>query len=211
MHSDPVIRGYLLPLLAARRPAALLVQEWAIPGGFADVALIGADALEAFEIKSAADDSRRLLSQAAAYASVFPRCTLVTVPARLDRYAAMLPAWWALWTVDEVGGFTERRRGGDNPEARPIRLLWASELAAIGKGLGLRPAAWAAQRAREAERQTGPRIWHSRHLSRWTWEELLAPRLQLPEVCEALRARPSWRTFEGRSMRALALRRQRAT
>src|SRR4051812_17663661 len=61
---DPGVRAVLLPALRAARPDALLVQEWGVVGDYGrptagtlivDVATIGDELVEAWEIKSAAD------------------------------------------------------------------------------------------------------------------------------------------------------------
>jgi hypothetical protein len=105
----------------------------------ADLVLVGRR-LEAFEIKSAADDLLRLPRQVGAYGKVFDRCTAVVAERHLPAASAMLPSWWGLMTFPaSEATFIAVRASSDNPEvdrSTLVRLLWKEEVRAALAELG---------------------------------------------------------------------------
>ncbi len=85
-------------------------------------AILVADRICGFEIKSDVDSLRRLPRQVQIYGPALERATLVVG----DRYAQsvvdILPSWWAIWTVRQNRGglrLVTRRRGRLNPDVQP--------------------------------------------------------------------------------------------
>ena len=145
--SEEEIRSALRTRLGRAQKSAELVSEFWIPvtNERADVALLG-KRLEAFEIKTHHDSLNRLPRQAASFAKVFDRCTLVTDRCHLEgARKTVVPGWWGLTTFDAVQGritFDEIRRPRPNPEIDRevlVRLLWKSEAHDVLLVLGASP------------------------------------------------------------------------
>lgn len=58
--------------------------------------------LHAFEVKSAADDLRRLARQATVAERTLPRVTLVTTESHADEARKIIGPWWGLWVAREA-------------------------------------------------------------------------------------------------------------
>jgi hypothetical protein len=105
----------------------------------ADLVLVGRR-LDAFEIKSAADDLLRLPRQVGAYGKVFDQCTAVVAERHLHAASALLPTWWGLMTFPAMEAtFGVVRPCGDNPGIdypTLVRLLWKEEVRAALARLG---------------------------------------------------------------------------
>lgn len=106
----------------------LLVPEveirWSIPARID--ALMVADRITGFELKSAADSLGRLPRQIEAYSAVVERATLVLAQRHLEAGMKLAPAWWSIWVARENSdGATMRRvRGGNlNPGINPLAVL----------------------------------------------------------------------------------------
>ncbi len=128
-------------LLSSSLTPSRAIPEFWIPVSQerADLVLVGRR-IEAFEIKSAADDLCRLPRQVIAYGRIFDRCTAVVAERHLDSALALIPAWWGLVTFpgSEIK-FSPVRDAGDNPEidqSTLVRLLWKEEVRGVLAGLG---------------------------------------------------------------------------
>ena len=145
--SEEEVRSALRTRLERLQESADLVSEFWIPvtNERADVAVLG-KRLEAFEIKTHHDSLNRLPRQAASFAKVFDRCTLVTDRCHLeDARRNVVPGWWGLTTFETVQGritFEEIRRPRPNPEIDRevlVRLLWKGEAHDVLLALGASP------------------------------------------------------------------------
>lgn len=146
-----------------------------------DVAVVGCR-FEGFEIKSDGDSLSRLSAQAATYAQVLDRVTLVATARHLARAEAAVPDWWALWLVEESKSAPRLqcvRRGRANRQLDPLaiaQLLWRDEVLTTLRRFG---------HAAGSGRAT-----------RWALWSQLAAHLPLPalraEVRATIRARPGW-------------------
>lgn len=200
---DAEIRNALLEMMGDHKPPErMLVQEWALPRGIADVATIALDCIAGYEIKSAADSVTRLPGQIKAYGEVFDTCTLVTADNHIKHAAKVLPPWWGIWAWRE-GRIVVERIGGQNVTNNSVRLLWSNELSRLLTELGLR------ERAREEQFRIDSQ-----------WCVSVRPRRRAPTkdammaavpmstdvrawVARCLIARPGWRLENGRSARQL--------
>lgn len=131
------MRGYLGARSAAGE--SKLFEELGIERGSArvDLALVG-KLLEAFELKSDADDFGRMHNQIHAYNRVFDQITLVTGPAMCGAAMSIVPSWWGVWTVRRgTAGqliLKKIRAARPNPAQEPqslADLLWRDEAAQI--------------------------------------------------------------------------------
>jgi hypothetical protein len=183
---DRDIRPVLRSLLAARYAGddtTLIVEEMGILWGDRriDAAVINGE-LHGYEIKSDADDLSRLPEQAAAYARVFDRLTLVAGGRHLTAAVAILPQWWGVDAVEPTpDGVTlvEARPALLSPDRDPesiARLLWRDEAAAILVRRGA--TVTRASRRIDLQNQVARKV---------PFVELCA------EVRAALKSRPDWR------------------
>ncbi len=81
-------------------------------------ALLVADRICGFEIKSDVDSLRRLPRQLEAYEPALERGTLVAASRHVDAAAKLLPPWWGIWVVIDRAGtvaLTVHRSGKANP------------------------------------------------------------------------------------------------
>lgn len=88
-------------------------------------AILVADRICGFEIKSDVDTLRRLPRQVEIYGPVLERATLVVGDKHVDAATELLPPWWAIWTVRRaVDGLalSVRRRGRLNPNVEPYAV-----------------------------------------------------------------------------------------
>ena len=107
--------------LQSQYPGALILEEAAYFGGFADV-LVPAH-LHALEIKSASDDLRRLRHQSSGLERTFSNVTLVTVPDHADEAEAIIDGNWGLWVVEDRAGLrVDRRR--ESTGGSPTDVAW---------------------------------------------------------------------------------------
>jgi hypothetical protein len=126
--------------ISSSTPTRAIPEFW-IPVSHerADLVLVGRR-LQAFEIKSAADDLLRLPRQVGAYGKVFDRCTAVVAERHLHTASALIPSWWGLMTFPaNEAKFGVVRACGDNPgidQSTLVRLLWKEEVRAALAGLG---------------------------------------------------------------------------
>jgi hypothetical protein len=109
----------------------------------ADLVVIGLS-MDAFEIKTERDTLRRLPRQAAAYARLFDRCTVVVAERHAAGARLLLPEWWGITTIHTSGdvAFTALREPRANPNVDPeilVRLLWRDEAMAALFHLGQKP------------------------------------------------------------------------
>ncbi len=196
--NDPEIRARLLVKLAADFPTGQIVQEWDIGSARADVAVIDRTGIYGFEIKSRADSIRSFATaQQAAYSRVFNRCFVVAGGRHLEHLPALLPWWWG--TIDARAELRQVRGSHPNPDARPERLLWKTELQKIAKPRGLLLSC--RRRIKRAP-------------SKWDLLEEIGAGMEraalLECVVDALRARVDWRLPDGRSVAGKRIRDARA-
>ncbi|MCA4727204.1 sce7726 family protein [Mycolicibacterium fortuitum] len=81
-------------------------------------ALLVADRIWGFEIKSDLDTLRRLPRQLEAYGPVLERGTLVAAARHIEGVEKLLPPWWGIWVVIDRAGtaaLTVHRSGKTNP------------------------------------------------------------------------------------------------
>jgi hypothetical protein len=98
---DPEIRAALHALLDRRMPAgSVVIDEYGLHGSVADVAVLTPHALHGFEIKSDADNTRRLASQIRGYGRFVTTATLVAGPKILPHCLKAVPKWWGVLRAD---------------------------------------------------------------------------------------------------------------
>lgn len=88
-------------------------------------ALLVADRICGFEIKSDVDSLRRLPRQVDIYGPVLERATLVVGKRHAAAAADIVPPWWAIWGVRHCGDdviLTTQRRGRLNPDVDPFAV-----------------------------------------------------------------------------------------
>ena len=147
MSAEASVRAALRDhLLAARKRLPTAVDEFWVPQSNerADLALIGHD-MSGYEIKTERDTLGRLPRQAAAYARVFDRCTVVLSARHTQSAVGLLPDWWGVFEVSVNGqvSFDHVRTAGQNSDVDPetlVRLLWRSEVQTALVQLGVEPA-----------------------------------------------------------------------
>lgn len=84
-------------------------------------AILVADRIHGFEIKSDVDSLRRLPRQVEIYGPVLERATLIAGERYADAVAEIIPTWWAISTVRQSHGqlrLVTRRRGRLNPDVQ---------------------------------------------------------------------------------------------
>lgn len=199
---DQAIRDVLIPRLQRYSDGdPFIVQEWSIPGGIADVCVLGVDYVAGYEIKSHADSMTRLRFQVPAY-EVFDHCHLVTATNHVRAALERLPRWWGVLVI-EGERLTTVREGQENPSPRIAELLWQDEARRLVKKLGLWETVLAERRAaavREGYNYSRP---HKGHMTAvLTRHDFRAREL----VCETIRNRPDWRLADGRSVHGARLR-----
>lgn len=98
-----------------------------------DIAIIGRDLMEGFELKSASDTLDRLPNQVVEYSKVFDRCSVVLSADKM-RAVDMVPSWWGVYRADmaEDGRTTTTRlrKPEENHQQDALslaHLLWKSE------------------------------------------------------------------------------------
>lgn len=88
-------------------------------------ALLVADRICGFELKSDVDSLRRLPRQVEIYCPVLERATLVVGTKHVDAASKIVPSWWAIWTVrrvDDKLALSVLRRGRLNPCVEPYAV-----------------------------------------------------------------------------------------
>lgn len=188
---DAPIRAALVDTLRQAHPGVLLVQEYPLGTARADLAALHSS-LDIYEIKSAADSRARLERQANAYARVADHCIAVVAPRHLAYVVQQLPTWWGL-VVWDAGMLRPARSPQPNPEQQHDGLAW----------LLWQPEALAVARAHQVV-PTGQRGYCGKGALVMALRQL--PLLELRNaVLAALRARPTWRLDDGRSVRGAEL------
>ncbi|WP_146252017.1 sce7726 family protein [Xylanimonas oleitrophica] len=106
----------------------LLVPEvdvrWSVPARID--ALMIADRLTAFEIKSQSDSLARFPRQVSAYEAVAERAALVLTARHVASGLRMAPDWWSVWLAENSSGQVKLRRirgGALNPSVNPLAVL----------------------------------------------------------------------------------------
>lgn len=126
---DTDVREALIAVVARRVGAQphLLVPEvdvrWSIPARMD--ALLVADRISGFEIKSDVDSLTRLPRQIEAYGAVVERAVLVVGDRHLAAGTAVIPPWWTVWGArwrDNEVIIREVRRGRLNPNLNPLAI-----------------------------------------------------------------------------------------
>jgi hypothetical protein len=126
---DTDVRQALVGAVAQRvgaKPHVLVPEvdvRWSVPARMD--ALLVADRISGFEIKSDVDSLTRLPRQIEAYGAVVERAILVVGDRHLAAGTATVPPWWAIWGArwrnDEVV-IREVRRGRLNPDLNPLAV-----------------------------------------------------------------------------------------
>lgn len=126
---DTDVRQALVGAVARRVGAQphVLVPEvdvrWSVPARLD--ALLVADRISGFEIKSDVDSLTRLPRQIEAYGAVVERAVLVVGDRHLAAGTAAVPAWWTIWGArmreDQIV-IREVRRGRLNPNVNPLAV-----------------------------------------------------------------------------------------
>jgi hypothetical protein len=170
-------------------PGTLVIDELGLAWGTVrvDVAVVNGS-IHGYEIKSDSDTLERLPAQAAIYARVLDRVTLVA-GRLLDPAAPLVPDWWGLCeATEEEGGVTLRhvrpakRNPGVDLEAVAM-LLWRDEALAILEERGY---------------ANGLRSRPRRDLYRALVENLTPTQLR-SRVRQALKTRTGWRAAAPRT------------
>lgn len=126
---DSDVRPALVAAVARRvgDQPHLLVPEvpvhWTVPARMD--ALLVADRISGFEIKSDVDSLTRLPRQIEAYGAVVERAVLVVGDRHLAAGKRAVPPWWAIWGArwhDDEVVFREVRRGRLNPNLNPLAV-----------------------------------------------------------------------------------------
>lgn len=152
--------------------------------GRIDIALVNG-IIHGFELKSDADNLKRLPHQIQIYNSVLDKVTLVVGSRHAKEAARMLPAWWGIKVaaIGPRGGFDfdDLRRATKNPEQDLVsvcRLLWRNEALTLLDELG---------HAKSLRHK--PRSLIYSHLARVADLETVCAR-----VCRQLKFRIDWRS-----------------
>lgn len=132
-------------LASVGKPSEAVYEFW-VPRSNerADVVVIGAH-MSGFEIKTERDTLKRLPRQAAAYARLFDRCTVVVAERHMAAAMEMLPEWWGVIAIvsdNRLPSFLPVRSATPNDGVDPetlVRLLWREEVRAILSALGNEP------------------------------------------------------------------------
>jgi hypothetical protein len=126
---DSDVRQALVATVARRVGAQphVLVPEvdvrWSVPARMD--ALLVADRISGFEIKSDVDSLTRLPRQIEAYGAVVERAVLVVGDRHLAAGTAAVPPWWSIWGArwrDGEVAIREVRRGRLNPNLNPLAI-----------------------------------------------------------------------------------------
>jgi hypothetical protein len=143
--SQAILRDRLreVVLATAETPSEAIYEFW-IPRSHerADVVVLDAH-MSAFEIKTERDTLKRLPRQAAAYARLFDRCSVVVAERHADAATELLPEWWGVIVTGEwPPSFRSMRSAAANHGVDPetlVRLLWREEVRAVLSALGHEP------------------------------------------------------------------------
>jgi hypothetical protein len=139
---DPEIRAALHALLDRRMPAgSVVIDEYGLHGSVADVAVLTPHALHGFEIKSDADNTRRLASQIRGYGRFVTTATLVAGPKILPHCLKIVPKWWGVLRADATGFHIVRQvqQNPDQDKLEVAHLLWGAEAQTELRERGIRP------------------------------------------------------------------------
>ena len=126
---DTDVRQALVAAVARRvgaRPHVLVPEvdvRWTVPARMD--ALLVADRISGFEIKSDVDSLTRLPRQIEAYGAVVERAVLVVGDRHLAAGATVVPDWWSIWGArwrDDEVVIREVRRGRLNPDVNPLAV-----------------------------------------------------------------------------------------
>jgi hypothetical protein len=145
--AEAMVRHWLREdaLASAGQPSDAVYEFW-VPRSNerADVVVISNE-MSGFEIKSERDTLQRLPRQAAAYARLFDRCSVVLAERHLVGAVTILPEWWGVIVIVQTGeelSFRHVRSAGPNPDVDPetlVRLLWREEVRSVLSALGREP------------------------------------------------------------------------
>lgn len=145
---DSDVREGLVAAVAAKlgeQPHVLVPEvdiRWTVPARM-DAMLI-ADRIAGFEIKSDVDSLARLPRQVTAYGAVVERAHLVVGERHRDAAVDLVPDWWSVWSARWQGdrvAVRQVRRGRLNPAIDPLAvtsLLSRSDLEAALRAAGER-------------------------------------------------------------------------
>lgn len=142
---DTDVRQALVATVAHRvgtQPHVLVPEvevRWSVPARMD--ALLVADRISGFEIKSDADSLTRLPRQIEAYGAVVERAVLVVGDRHLAAGTATVPHWWTIWGARWRDGqvvIREVRRGRLNPDLNPLAVTSFMSRADLSEALRAR-------------------------------------------------------------------------
>ena len=147
MSSEAAVRSALRRHVAAstHRQRQEVIDEFWVPLSHerVDVAVIGS-VMQAFEIKTARDNLKRLPRQIEAYGRIFDQCTAVVAERHAEGVLTMVPQWWGVVVArgDATPTLGILQKPGQNPSVDPltlVRLLWRDEVYSALVDLGSEP------------------------------------------------------------------------
>lgn len=114
----------LVTHLMQTHPDAILASEvrYCFGERRADVVMLEAGCVYAFEIKSARDSTRRLGYQIESYRQFFDFCTVVCEPENLERIQSELEDDIGLWCVGKEGEIFEKKQAAKQITLNPLVL-----------------------------------------------------------------------------------------
>lgn len=129
---DREIRAALLAMLREIQGRTRIVQEWESGYSRLDVAMIAADAIGGWEIKSDRDSCARLRQQVEDYSGICNTAWVVCGPKIAPKVVAKIPEWWGVIIADgEPLTLRPERPCTGNPRIdvkRTLHRLWSPEL-----------------------------------------------------------------------------------
>jgi hypothetical protein len=142
---------------AHRRIDCRVVDEMGLKHGArrADVAVIGPQIMQGYEIKSDEDRLARLPAQVAAYSAVFDKATIVVTERHLQKAVGMVPRWWGVLFCRGTDPILELRPARPNPGGDPLsvaQLLWKTEVSELLRQRGEPPKVLRSVRALQYQR-----------------------------------------------------------
>lgn len=126
--NDKKIRKILIAYLEANNTEIRIYQEKSIGNSICDIMTI-TNCLTGFEIKSDADNYRRLETQVAAYERFFDQNYIVVGESHRNSVYSRIPDNWGIIVISEIGVSIERVACMGKPSLRcQLQILWRIEL-----------------------------------------------------------------------------------
>ncbi|MFP1893398.1 sce7726 family protein [Lonsdalea quercina] len=80
-----------------------IVEELRLNGGEIRADIVDLNEMHCYEIKSEGDSLNRLIRQGTQYGKTFDKVTIVTARCHLERVLEIVPSWWGIIVVGEMG------------------------------------------------------------------------------------------------------------